>query len=66
MVKPVRYKSAVFLYDEDSKELICGNCFERMNDSDVMRRVGSIWFCQECAKPVNLTVRALKEVIEKP
>ena len=66
MVKPARYKSADFLYDEASKELICGNCFKRMNDSDVMRRVGSIWFCQECAKPVNLTARALKEVIENP
>ena len=49
-MKPARYKSADFLYDEDSKEVICGNCFKRMNDSDVMRRVGSIWFCQELRK----------------
>lgn len=66
MIKVARCENASFFYDDESKELICGNCCKRLTDSDVMQRVGGAWFCQECAKPVNLTACALKEVIENP
>lgn len=66
MIKVAKCENDSFFYDDESRELICGNCCKRVKDSDVMQRFGSIWFCRECAKPANLTARALKEVIKKP